>query len=52
MPDCYIIGRASGTRYGEKPPERDPCGVPDGALIYETECQPQPEVDEPVFVRD
>lgn len=33
--DCYIIGRAIGTRYDEEKPERDPCGLPDGALVYE-----------------
>ena len=28
--DCFIIGRAIGTRYEEEKPERDPCGLPDG----------------------
>lgn len=51
MPDdCHIIGRAIGSRYDEEKPGRDPCGLPDGALVYETE---EPSADEePVFVRD
>ena len=47
--DCYIIGRAIGTRYDEEKPERDPCGLPDGALVYD-EVEQQPVEDEPVFV--
>lgn len=49
--DCYIIGRAIGTRYDEEKPERDPCGFPDGALVYEDVEQP-PADEEPVIVRD
>lgn len=51
MPECFIIGRAVGTRYDEEQPERDPCGPPDGALEYIEEERPV-EDDEPVFVRD
>ena len=51
MPDCYIIGRATGVRYDEEKPERDPCGIPEGALVYENEERPA-DGDEPVFVRD
>lgn len=49
--DCYIIGRAIGTRYDEEKPERDPSGLPDGALVYEDVEQP-PADEEPVVVRD
>ena len=49
--DCYIIGRAIGTRYDEEKPERDPCGLPDGELVYEDFEKPV-EDEEPVFVRD
>ena len=49
MPDCYIIGRAIGTRYDEEKPERDPCGVSDGALVYE-DVEKSTEDEEPVFV--
>lgn len=51
MPDCYIIGRAIGTRYDEEKPELDPCGVPEGSLTYEEVEQPADDY-EPVFVRE
>ena len=38
-------------RYDEEKPERDPCGIPDGVLVYEGEEKPA-EDEEPVFVRD
>ena len=50
MPDCYIIGRAIGTCYDEEKPERDPCGLPEGALVYE-DVEKSTEDEEPVFVR-
>ena len=49
--DCYIIGRTIGTCYDEEKPERDPCGVSDGALVYE-DVEKSTEDEEPVFVRD
>ena len=51
MPDCYIIGRTIGTCYDEEKPERDPCGLLDGALVYE-DVEKSTEDEEPVFVRD
>ena len=50
MTDCYIIGRAIGICYDEEKPERDPCGVSDGALVYE-DVEKSTEDEEPVFVR-
>ena len=50
MTACYIIGRTIGTCYDEEKPERDPCGVSDGALVYE-DVEKSTEDEEPVFVR-
>ena len=51
MADCYIIGRAIGERFDEEKPEREPCGIPDGTLVYESDEQTDKD-DEPVFIQD
>lgn len=52
MPDCYIIGRAVGVRHDEEKPERDPCGIHEGALVFVPDEECRPEIEEPVFVRE